>query len=392
MKLTDRKKETVFTLIFLAAIGLLMMLPTGFARQIYVNSEGAKARVLEADNSSVYTNGIIRQGDQRCTIEFLSGTHKGEKAQAINLLVGKLDIDKLFEPGDVAWVIVENKADGSIQFVNMVEHYRVGKELLLIGLFAALLIVFSGFTGVRTLLSFAFTLLSIWKLIIPLMLKGYPPLPVALGVGCCITVTTLIMVAGLTKKAFAAIGGAFVCSLATGLLSMAFTSYFDIHGAVMQWSESLLYSGFGSLDLTGVYTAAVYLACSGAILDLSVDISAALDELVIHKPDITKAQLIRSGLNIGKSVVGSQTATLLLAYMGSYLTVMMVYMAQATPLMSIFNSKAIAAEVLHTFVGCIGLVLVSPATSLISATLYTRSGKSKTESEKLSMSTDAAEK
>ena len=74
-----------------------------------------------------------------------------------------------------------------------------------------------------------------------------------------------------------------------------------------------------------MYTSAVYLACSGAILDLAIDISAALNELVVHKPDITRPELIRSGLNIGKSVVGTQTTTLLLAYMGSYLSVMMVY-------------------------------------------------------------------
>ncbi len=382
MKPKFRKKETVFILFFLALIALLVIMPTGFAHPIYVNSEGARARGLEVDNSSVYTNGIIRQGDQGCAIEILTGAHKGEKAEAINLLVGKLDIDKLFAPGDMAWVIIENQLDGSIGFVNMVEHYRAGKELLLICLFAVLIISVSGFTGVRTLLSFVFSLLAIWKLIIPLMLKGYPPLLVALGVGCLMTVLTLIMVAGLSKKAYAAIGGAVICSLATCLLSMIFTKYYGIHGAVMQWSESLLYSGYGNLDLTQVYTASVYLACSGAILDLSIDISAALDELVVHKAEITRTELIRSGLNIGKSVVGSQTTTLLLAYMGGYLTVMMVYMAQATPLMSILNSKSIAAEVLHTFVGCIGLVLVSPATSLISAGLYSMKRKHEPERKK----------
>jgi len=259
------------------------------------------------NNSGVYTNGIIRQGDQGCTIRILTGAHKGEETEAINLLVGKLDMDKLFEPGDMAWVILENREDGELLFANMVDHFRIGKELLLIGLFAVLLVVFSGYTGLRTLLSFAFTLMAIWKVIVPLMLKGYYPLFVALGVGCCITVVTLLLVAGLTKKAFAAIGGAVACSLVTCLLSVFFTRYLGIHGAVMQWSESLLYSGFGSLDLTQVFMAAVYLASSGAILDLAIDISAALDELVVHKPEITRAELIRSGLTIGKSVVGSQT-------------------------------------------------------------------------------------
>jgi uncharacterized membrane protein len=301
-----------------------------------------------------------------------------------------MDIDKTFSAGDNAWVILEEHSDGSIVFANMVDHYRIDKELLLIALFALLLIFFSGYTGVRTLLSFAFALLAIWKLIIPLTLRGYSPLLVSFAVGTLITVGTLLMVAGLTKKALAAIGGAVACSLITLGLAAAFTRYFGIHGSVMQWSESLIYSGFQKLDLTQVYMAAVYLACSGAILDLAIDISAALEEIIVHKPQITRSELIRSGLNIGRSVVGSQTTTLLLAYMGSYLSIMMVYMAQATPFMSILNSKTIAAEILHTFVGCIGLVLVSPATSLICAFIY--KGREKINQEKSVPSIDTRQR
>jgi len=75
---------------------------------------------------------------------------------------------------------------------------------------------------------------------------------------------------------------------------------------------------------------------------------------------------MKSGLNIGKSVVGSQTTTLLFAYIGSYITILMVYMAQGTPIMNILNSKSISAEILHALVGCIGLIFVSPLTSLVS--------------------------
>ncbi len=370
------RKERIFIIVFAFLITVLALAPTGFARAIYFNSEGAKAKVIKVDNSGVYMNGIISQGDQRCIVEILSGPHKGETAEAINMLAGKMDIDKSFVPGDIAWTIVEQNQDNTIRFVNMVDYYRIDKELVLVGLFALLIILFSGFTGIRTILSFTFTLLAVWKILIPLTLSGYPPLPVALFVGCLITVVTLFMVGGVTKKALAAIGGALTCSLITCILAVIFTGYFRVHGAVLPWSESLLYSGYQSLNLTEIYMAAVYLACSGAILDLAIDISAALDEIVVYNPDLSRAQLVKSGLTIGKSVVGSQTSTLLLAYMGSYLTIMMVYMAQATPWMSILNSKTIAAEILQTFVGCIGLVLVSPCTSLISAFLYSKKTRS----------------
>lgn len=364
------KKEVVFVLTFIIILIILALLPTGFEKQIYLDSEGVRAKVISVNNTSIHSTGIINQGDQSCLIEIETGTHKGEQVEGNNLLTGKLEFDKLFKAGDKAWVLLSFDAENNIVFANLVEHYRINKELFLIALFAVVIIVFSGFTGVRTILSFAFALLSIWKILIPFMLRGYNPLLVALIVGNILTVATLLLVAGFTRKSYAAIIGSVACSLVTCLLAIVFGKIFNIHGAVMPWSESLLYAGFMSLDLTAIFQAGIYLASSGAILDLAIDISSALEEIVNNNPDVSKARLVKSGLTIGKSVVGSQICTLLLAYMGSYITVMMVYMAQGTPLMNILNSKTIAAEILHTFVGCIGLVLVSPLTSVICGFIF----------------------
>ncbi len=326
-------------LCFIAVLATLAVIPTGFEKQIYYHSEGARATVLTVDNSSVYSNGLIQQGGQTCEIRIESGSHKGEVTRGTNLYIGKMEFDKVFKPGDAAWVLLEYGSGGGILSANMIEHYRINLELLLIGIFALCIVIFSGFTGVRTLLSFAFALLSIWKLLIPMTLKGFNPIIGALIVGNAITVATLLLVAGFTKKAFAAILGSTVCSLATCLIAIMLGNAFKINGAVLQWSESLLYAGFESLNLTLLFQAGIYLACSGAVLDLAIDISAALDEVSKNSPDITRGQLIRSGLTIGRSVVGSQTTTLLLAYMGSYISVMMVFMAQGTPMLNILNSK-----------------------------------------------------
>ena len=364
------KKEMILCLFFVVALVVLCRLPTGFEKQIYLNAEGVKATVVSVDNSGVYNTGLIRQGDQRCTIHIDSGTHKGETVDAFNLFTGKLEFDKVFLPGEAAWVLLEQDAGGNVIFANLVDHYRIPAELILIGLFALCLVLFSGFTGLRTLLSFAFALLCIWKLLVPLMLRGVSPLLVALLIGNAITIATILLVAGFSKKAYAAIAGSVICSLLTCLLAWGFGALFNVHGAVMPWSESLLYAGFENLNLTDIFQAGIYLACSGAILDLAVDISAALEEVVVNQPKVTGRELMRSGMRIGRSVVGSQTTTLLLAYMGGYLSIMMVYMAQGTPFLSIFNSKAIAAEILHTFVGCIGLVMVCPLTTAFSCVLF----------------------
>lgn len=356
--------------VFIVLLALLWWIPTGFQKQIYVNSEGVKAKVVEVNNKGVYSTGMIQQGDQRCTIEILEGEHKGQQVEGMNLLTGKLEFDKMFKPGDEAWVLLELDSSNEVIFANMVDYYRIDQQIFLIGLFVILIIAFSGFTGVRTLLSFSFALFSIVKILIPCLLKGIPPLLVALMVGNLLTVITLLLVAGCNKKAYTAMISSMICSIMTCLLAVVFGDLFKMHGAVMDWSESLLYAGYQHLDLTAIFQAGIYLACSGAILDLSIDISAALDEVIKNNPSVSRANLIKSGLSIGKSVVGSQTTTLLLAYMGSYITILMVYMAQGTPLMSILNSQKVSSEILHTFVGCIGLVLVSPLTAIICGIVY----------------------
>ena len=356
--------------VFIVLLALLWWIPTGFQKQIYVNSEGVKAKVVEVNNKGVYSTGMIQQGDQRCTIEILEGEHKGQQVEGMNLLTGKLEFDKMFKPGDESWVLLELDSSNEVIFANMVDYYRIDQQIFLIGLFVILIIAFSGFTGVRTLLSFSFALFSIVKILIPCLLKGIPPLLVALMVGNLLTVITLLLVAGCNKKAYTAIISSMICSLMTCLLAVVFGDLFKMHGAVMDWSESLLYAGYQHLDLTAIFQAGIYLACSGAILDLSIDISAALDEVIKNNPSVSRANLIKSGLSIGKSVVGSQTTTLLLAYMGSYITILMVYMAQGTPLMSILNSQKVSSAILHTFVGCIGLVLVSPLTAIICGIVY----------------------
>lgn len=365
-----KNKNVIFSLVCLVVIGILLMVPTGFEKQLYVNAENVKAKVVETNESTVYNNGLLKQGSQVCMVELLQGNHKGKVVEAVNFLNGKLEFDKMFAPGDKALVLVEQDEQGNILFVNMLDHYRLNVELLIVLVFMGVLILFSGATGLRTIISFVFSLLCIWKVLIPLLLKGYHPMLVGLCIGVTMAVVTLILVAGFTKKAYCAILGSGVASIITCLLAVDFGYLFKIDGTVMQWSESLLYAGFEHLNLTLIYQASIYLACSGAMIDLAVDISAALDEVVEKKPDLSVREILQSGMNIGKSVVGSQATTLLLAYMGSFIAVMMVYMAQGTPMISILNSKSIASEVLHTFVGCIGLVIVSPITALICSYIY----------------------
>ena len=370
MKATLKNRNLIFSLICILLMGILLIIPTGFEKQIYINAESVRAKVLETNESTVYSNGLLRQGSQVCEVELLNGTFKGEVVEAVNFLTGKLEFDKMFQVGDTALVLVEKSTQGELVFVNMIDHYRINVEWLIIIVFMGALLLFSGTTGIRTIISFIFSLLCIWKVLIPMLLKGYQPMIVGLVIGLTMATVTLILVGGFTKKAYCAILGTVIASLLTCLMAMGFGVLFKVDGTVMAWSESLLYAGFEGLNLTQIYQAAIYLSCSGAIVDLAMDLSAALEEVVEKKPDISGKEIWLSGMKIGKSVVGSQVTTLLLAYMGSFIGVMMVYMVQGTPMFSILNSKSIASEILHTFVGCIGLVIVSPITTTSCSYVY----------------------
>ncbi len=363
-------KDRLFSLICLLTIIVMLIIPTGFEKQIYFNAEGVKSEVISTNEDTVYNTGLINQGDQYCVIEIKEGEHKGKRIEGVNRLTGKLEFDKIFKPGDKALVLLEKSNEGEIIFANIIDHYRLNLEFGLVLIFAIGLILFSGTTGGRTILSFIFTLTAIWKIFIPSLLKGYNPIFMALIIGMMITVVTLILIAGFTKKAFTAILGSLLASIITCIIAIIFGNIFKIDGAVMPWSESLLYAGFENLNLTLIFQAGIYLSCSGAILDLAIDISAAVEEIVDKKPEITRKEILLSGFNIGKSVVGTQTTTLLLAYMGSFIGVMMVYMAQGTPMINILTSKSIASEILHTFVGCLGLIMVSPLTAFICSYIY----------------------
>jgi len=153
-------------------------------------------------------------------------------------------------------------------------------------------------------------------------------------------------------------------------MALCFTKPFRISGAVLPFSETLLYSGFAHLNLTRIFIAGVVLSASGAVMDLAMDISAAMSEIIRHHPEISRKELFFSGNNIGRAVIGTMTTTLLLAYSGGYLALLMLFMGQGIPEPNIFNMNYVAAEILHTVVGSFGLVLVAPITTIMGTLLY----------------------
>ena len=355
----------------LALTAVLLLLPTGYeGAQIYQGAEKVKATVLETDNSAIRSAGLIQSGEQVCALRIEQGRFAGQTAQGVNLLTGSLEQDKIFYEGDTALLVVSHSG-GAITSVTMIDHYRIAWELLLAGGFALLLILFAGPGGLRALLSFVITVLSIWKLLVPAALCGQDPILIGLGMTALLTAVIIVFVYGFDRRSLTAILGSLLGVAACCALGAAFTSLLHIHGAVMADSESLLYAGYQNLNLTRIYMASIFIGASGAMMDLAVDITSGICEVVRKRPDLRPVEAVGCGIRIGQAAMGTMTTTLLLAYSGGYLAQMMVFMAQGTPLVNILNYKYVASELLHTLAGSFGLVTVAPFTALVGGLLLT---------------------
>ena len=369
--MTDRLKKYSVSIIAVLLIVILIALPTGYEDAvIYQGTDKVKAKVLSTDESAVRSSGLIQSGEQYCEVELLEGKFKGDETRAVNMLSGSLESDKIFEEGDVAHVVVSYNDDG-ITSVTMNDHYRIDKELILTGIFILFLILFAGGTGLRAVCSFAITILTIWKILVPAYLGGANPIWCGILITAFLTLLIIFFVYGFDMKTLAACGGAFLGVLVTCILGCIFTDAFKIHGAVMSYSESLLYAGYQDLSLTRIFMSAIFIGASGAMIDLSVDITSAVNEVVHKKPDIGWKEAMLSGMNVGRAAMGTMTTTLLLAYSGGYIALLMTFMAQGTPIENILNYKYVSAEILQTIVGSLGLVTVAPLTALTSGILLT---------------------
>lgn len=362
-------KDVTITLFFLFCCILLVFIPTGFETSRSADSYLEKAEVLSVDNEGMEHRQIVYTGTQDVEIELESGPHKGSRVLVVNPLSGKMEYDEIYKPGD--HILVEYKLhEGKINLAFTRGYYRLNHELLLVALFAVLLFSVAGFTGLKALLSFAFAGLMIWKVLVPLFMKDIAPIPVSLAVTAALTGSVSFLVGGWTKKGLTCFLGAFSGLILTWILAKISFSGFHLNGAVRPYTENLFYTGYAHLDFNGIFLSGIFLACSGAVMDLAMDIAASIAEIKKKKSDISPRELFVSGMAVGRSVVGTMTTTLLLAYSGGYIALLMNFMGLGYPLEQILNINFVSAEVLNTLVGSFGLVAVAPLTAAVGALLY----------------------
>ena len=270
-------------------------------------------------------------------------------------------------------VIVNISTDPEFGFVAVNDRYRVPTLALLLGLFAVAVTVVGGWRGVRSLIALALTLAVIVKLVVPMILAGWDPAWVAIGAASGVTAATFLLTEGARRQTVAAAFGTFISLTLVAVLAIVFDALSRF--TPLRGSESagfLLSLGGTNLDLGGLVLAAVIFGALGVLDDVTVTQAATVQELYEADPRSSRVALAGRAMNVGRSHIAATVNTLVLAYVGASLPLIVLFAAGRQDPLLVVSGEVVAVEVVRALVGSIGIVAAVPITTAIAVGLIGR--------------------
>lgn len=302
---------------------------------------------------------------QTVTLEILSGDHKGEIVTVENYLGSNKVSDIRVEKGQRVILAIDDFGNGEINiYINSYERDIPVFALILIFLIAILCV--GRFQGVKTIVTLSITILIVFFFTVPMILKAYNPIMISVVSCIAITIITLFIIAGINEKSFAAILSTAISVIISGLLSYGVGYFAKLTGVEMTEGNMLMHIPQNiNFNFKELLFAGIIIGTLGAAMDMCMSVTSSMHEVKKHNPEISFKDLYKSGLNVGKDVMGTMTNTLILAYTGSALPTLLVFAAYNTPVMDIMNLDIIATEIVRSIAGSTGVVLSVPITAYI---------------------------
>jgi uncharacterized membrane protein len=305
-------------------------------------------------------------------VAYVDGVRAGQQVEAqVEGPSGQLQLPD-YRPGDDVIVAIDVNPDGG-QSVSIVDRWRLPLLRNLVGVFAIVTIIVAGWRGIRALVSLALTLVLAVKILIPALLAGWNPVALAVSLGTLITVASLVLTQGLNRQVLAAVLGTVIGLLVTGVLAVIVTAAAQF--TVAQGSQEIVFLQQlteGRIDLTGLLLAAVIFGGLGVLNDVAISQAATVDELRAVSPTMSRRELYRRTMNVGIAHLAATVNTLVFAYLGAALPLLVVLAIQVESFSLTVNEELIAVEVVRALVGSIGILLAVPATTAIAAWLAPR--------------------
>lgn len=306
------------------------------------------------------------------------GEFKGQTVQALQTIDGMYAIRQHeVQPGDkiILYHVSPEEVGQNVEWL-LGDFLRTDKLTLLGCAFMLLLLWFGREKGLNTIISLVFTCLAIFMVFIPSILAGHNIYLSTIIVSVYIVLMTFLLVHGADRKTFAASVGCVGGIIAAGVLTQVMSGILKLTGALDQESVFLLLlNEKRPIDLLAIIFAAIVIGALGAIMDVAMSIASSLEEICQQVERPTFRSILNSGLNIGRDVISTMTNTLILAYIGGSLSVVLLLIAYNGNLLSLLNRELISVEILQAIVGSLGILLTIPVTSVISAYVSTKPDK-----------------
>lgn len=303
---------------------------------------------------------------QHIKVKLLSGDFKGNTYTLRNT-IDQINPYKLILKKGENILLYQYEDDGKLTGLKIFERSKENSLYFLIGIFILSMILIGGLKGFKAFITLFLTVVVVICFLVPLLLKGYSPIPITIFSVAIITVLTLFIVSGINRKTWAGIIGTVLGTLIAGVLAMGVSNYTGLIGMGSEDMQALVYGSNGHfLDYRGILFSGVIIGALGAVMDVAISIASSMWEIEEINPDITNKQLIKSGMNIGKDIMGAMSNTLILAYVGSSLSLIMVFASFKLSFSEIINLDIVATEIIRSIAGSIGLILSIPATVLVS--------------------------
>ena len=331
---------------------------------------GRIVEIIEDNTFMDEINPELRLGNMIFRVEMLNGHYEGEEIEVQHFFSSLASI--YFGVGDRVSVRT-NTLEGELVNAEIHNVERTEVVVALIAVFLIVLALIGGKRGVMSVIGLLFTMISIVFLLIPLMLRGYPVILTTIGILSLVTVVILILLGGITPKTVSAILGCIIGVISAATVAGIAGHLTFISGFNMEDIGTLLFAvernGF-ALQPSGLFISGVLIASLGAVMDTAISITSAMEEIKLAHPGIGSKQLFQSGMNIGRDAMGTMSNTLILAFAGTALNLMMFIYADGTPFNQLVNNDFIVVELIRSVAGSLGIILTVPAVAFIGSKLF----------------------
>ena len=333
-----------------------------------------KGKVLEVDNRELAEDPYIKNlniGRQYLSVEVLTGKHKGEQRNIASSISRYYNFEAKENMTMLFWIREEH---GRIMDMGMYGYSRDIFIISFVGLFFAILILVGRQKGFYSVISLVFTLIMIVFFMIPQIINGQSPIMMAIITSVVTTIISIVLISGYNKKSLSAIVGVIIGVTIAGVIGYFAGQISNLSGINMEEAEEMMFlSRESGLRVREVMFAGIIIASLGAMMDTGMSIASSVFELHEVNKNLTFSQLYKSGMNIGRDTMGTMSNTLILAFAGGSISILILLVLYNFPYVRLINLDVLGLEVIQGISGSIGLIFAVPITSLISAFLITNS-------------------